>query len=217
MKSNTGFLIGNLICVLYFVFFSLRTQTGFSNNTRSRKIQEIISDVANPIRVPAIVVGTDTFAYISLPWVIIEAPMPFETRRQYEKWTKLKYNVKKVYPYAIVAAAKLKEMELTLDKLPNENARKAYAKKVEKELQEQFGEELKKLTVNQGKILIKLIDRETGETSYELVKDLRGSFSAFMWQSLARLFGSSLKTDYDPQGEDRLIEAAIKQIEAGQF
>jgi hypothetical protein len=71
--------------------------------------------------------------------------------------------------------------------------------------------------MNQGRILIKLIDRETGNTSYDLVKQLRGSFSAFMWQSLARLFGSNLKSEYDPTGEDRLIEVAIKQIEAGVF
>ena len=170
-----------------------------------------------PIRVPAIVVGTDTFAYISLPWVVIEEQMPFETRKQYEKWTRLKQNVKKVYPYAIMASAKLKEMERVLDKLPNEESRKSYTKKIEKELQDEFGEELKNLSINQGRILIKLIDRETGDTSYELVKELRGSFSAFMWQSLARLFGSNLKSDYDPNGEDKLIEAAIKQIEAGQF
>ena len=174
-------------------------------------------EIPEPIRVPAIVVGADTFAYISLPWVIIEDKMPFETRRQYEKWTRLKQNVKKVYPYAILASAKLKEMEIALDHIPGEAAKKAYSKKVEKELQEQFGEELKSLSINQGRILIKLIDRETGETSYELVKELRGSFSAFMWQSLARIFGSNLKSDYDPNGEDKLIEAAIKQIEAGQF
>lgn len=175
------------------------------------------NDLKIPLRVNAIVVGTDTFAYLSLPIVSVEAPMPFATKRKYAEWTRLKHNVKKAYPYAILASARLKQYEMILEKLPNEDARKAYMAVAEKQLQKEFGEELKKLTVNQGRILIKLIDRETGKTSYTLVKQLRGSFSAFMWQSLASLFGSSLKTEYDPEGEDRLIEVAIKQIESGQF
>lgn len=175
------------------------------------------NDLKIPLRVNAIVVGVDTFAYLSLPIVSVEAPMPFATKRKYAEWTRLKHNVKKAYPYAILASARLKQYEMILEKLPNEDTRKAYMAVAEKQLQKEFGEELKKLTVNQGRILIKLIDRETGNTSYALVKQLRGSFSAFMWQSLASLFGSSLKTEYDPEGEDRLIEVAIKQIESGQF
>lgn len=175
------------------------------------------NDLKIPLRVNAIVVGADTFAYLSLPIVSVEAPMPFATKRKYAEWTRLKHNVKKAYPYAILASARLKQYEMILEKLPNEDTRKAYMAVAEKQLQKEFGEELKKLTVNQGRILIKLIDRETGNTSYTLVKQLRGSFSAFMWQSLASLFGSSLKTEYDPEGEDRLIEVAIKQIESGQF
>lgn len=169
------------------------------------------------LRVPAIIVGNDTIACLTLPVVTIEAPMPFATKRKYEQWTRLKHNVKKAYPYAILASARLKEYEQILEKLPNDEVRKAYMAVAEKQLQKEFGDELKKLTINQGRILIKLIDRETGNTSYDLVKQLRGSFSAFMWQSLATLFGSSLKSEYDPEGEDKMIELAIKQIEAGQF
>lgn len=170
-----------------------------------------------PIIAEGIVVGTDTFAYFSLPWLIVEEQMPFATKRKYEQWTRLKHNVKKVYPYAIMAAARLKQYERELKNMPDEEMRKKYMAAAEKQLQKEFGEELKNLSVNQGKILIKLIDRETGNTSYDLVKQLRGSFSAFMWQSLARLFGSNLKSEYDPYGDDRLIEIAIKQIEAGVF
>ncbi len=181
--------------------------------------QEVVvpNDLKIPLRVNAIVVGVDTFAYLSLPIVSIEAPMPFATKRKYAEWTRLKHNVKKAYPYAILASARLKQYEMILEKMSNEKERKAYMAVAEKQLQKEFGDELKKLSVSQGRILIKLIDRETGNTSYTLVKQLRGSFSAFMWQSLASLFGSSLKTEYDPEGEDRLIEVAIKQIESGQF
>ncbi len=181
--------------------------------------QEVVvpNDLKIPLRVNAIVVGVDTFAYLSLPIVSVEAPMPFATKRKYAEWTRLKHNVKKAYPYAILASARLKQYEMILEKMENEKERKAYMAVAEKQLQKEFGDELKKLSVSQGRILIKLIDRETGNTSYTLVKQLRGSFSAFMWQSLASLFGSSLKTEYDPEGEDRLIEVAIKQIESGQF
>ncbi len=161
--------------------------------------------------------GVDTFAYLSLPIVTIEAQMPFATKKKYAEWTRLKYNVKKAYPYAILASARLKEYEKVLATIPSEDGKQAYMKVAEKKLQKEFGPELKNLSINQGRILIKLIDRETGNTSYDLVKQLRGNFSAFMWQGLASLFGSSLKTEYDPEGEDKLIEIAIKQVEAGQF
>lgn len=155
--------------------------------------------------------------YFLLPTVTIESKMPFSTRKKYEQWTRLKYNVRVVYPYAILASAKLKEYERILKTLSSDAEKKNYMKIAENELQNEFGTELKKLSFNQGKILIKLIDRETGATSYDLVKQLRGSFSAFMWQSLARLFGSNLKSEYDPFGEDKLIEVAILQIESGDY
>lgn len=189
----------------------------FSFQLTSRAGNGIPPGTPMPLRVPAIVVGADTFAYLSLPIITIEAQMPFATKKKYAQWTRLKYNVKKAYPYAILASARLKEYERILATIPSEDGKKAYMKVAEKQLQKEFGPELKNLTINQGKILIKLIDRETGNTSYDLVKQLRGNFSAFMWQSLASLFGSSLKTEYDPEGEDKLIEVAIKQIEAGEF
>ena len=122
-----------------------------------------------------------------------------------------------MYPYAILAAAKLKEYNNILEKMPNEKMRNAYLKIIEKQLKDEFEEPLKDLSITQGRILLKLIDRETGNTSYELVKGLRGNFQAFMWQSVARLFGSNMKAAYDPTGEDVMIERAIKLIEAGQF
>lgn len=198
----------NLIYIFLFVFSSF--SASYAGNTNP-------PETSIPLRVPGIVVGVDTFAYISLPIVTIEAPMPFATKRKYAQWTRLKYNVKKAYPYAILASARLKEYEKILATIPSEEGKKAYMKIAEKQLQKEFGPELKNLSINQGRILIKLIDRETGNTSYDLVKQLRGNFSAFMWQSLASLFGSSLKTEYDPEGEDKLIEVAIKQIESGEF
>jgi|ERR1700757_741873 len=207
-KISARFLIVHLLV------FSLHL---FSQNDENITIP-YMSKVINGYRVTAIIENNDTVPYIIMPWVIVNGKMSFTSRRKYAEWTRLKYNVKKVYPYAILAAAKLKEFDLVLATIPNEADRKAYLKKSEKELQKEFGEELKGLSINQGKILMKLIDRETGKTTYTIIKDMRGNFNAFMWQSLATLFGSSMKQNYDLNDPyDRQIELAIKQIEAGEF
>jgi hypothetical protein len=143
-------------------------------------------------------------------------PKPvFENKRQERKFNRLVYNLKKVYPYAKLAKTKLNEMNRQYLTLKTEKERKEFAKKTEKEIRDQFEQELVNLTVTQGRLLIKLIDRETGKTSYELVKEFRGTFSAIFWQTLARLFGSNLKTKYDAEGEDQVIEDILLAIDAG--
>ena len=159
----------------------------------------------------------DTIPFVTLTPVICYADRVFKNKKQKDAWDRLKYNVKKVYPYAIIAAARLKEYDQLLSQFSNENEKKKYMKRAEKQLKEEFGGELKQLTMSQGRILIKLIDRETGQTSYDVVKSMRGSFSAFMWQGLALMFNSNLKDDYDAEGEDIAIERAIKMIEGGEL
>jgi hypothetical protein len=126
-------------------------------------------------------------------------------------------NVKIVYPYARLAGIKLVEYEDTLSKAPDDKARRKIMKKVEDEVEAEYGQELRDLTVTQGKILLKLIDRETGETSYELVADLRGQFRAVFYQAFARIFGLNMKLRYDPEGEDKDIEYIVQMIESGQL
>ncbi len=167
--------------------------------------------------VRAVVKGNDTVLTVNLNPVVISANRKFKDKKQAEIYWKIKRDVKKVYPYAILAEAKLKEYNVKLSTMTNEEQKKKYMKKAEKELKDEFEDELKKLTVNQGKILIKLIDRQTGATSYELVKTLRGSFSAFMWQSLASLFGTNLKAEYDAKDKDKMIEDVIYLIESGEI
>lgn len=174
-------------------------------------------DMGNGVAVRATVIDGDTLPLVYLNQVNITAERVFKNKRDKQIYWKIKRDVKKVYPYAILAEAKLKEYNATLATIEGEEARKRYMKKAEKELKAEFEDELKKLTVNQGKILIKLIDRQTGETSYELVKTLRGEFSAFMWQSLATLFGSTLKAEYDPKEKDKLIEDVILLLESGEI
>ncbi len=163
------------------------------------------------------VVNGDTIPVVNLNTVYIYTDFQFKNRRHHEQWTRTKHNVKKVYPYAILAAAKLKEYDRALSKIEDKNLREAFIRNCEKDLKAEFEDELKSLSVSQGKILMKLIDRESGKTTYEVVKQLRGSFQAAMWQTVARIFGHNMKSEYDAAVEDIMIERAVKLVEAGQF
>ena len=154
--------------------------------------------------------GGDTIPVIDM-WPVYVFKRPIDMRR----YARLVYNVKKVYPIALEAREKLRETEAHLLTLKSKREQQAYIKQVEKEIKAQYTPVLKRMTFAQGKILIKLIDRETDRTSYELVKQLRGSFSAFFWQSVARIFGANLKDQYDKEGEDKMIEQIIMLYEAG--
>ena len=123
--------------------------------------------------------------------------------------------LKKAYPYAQIAGVKLKELDDHLVTLDSEKEQKDYIDQAEKEIMDQFEKEVKKLTVTQGIILVKLIDRETGRTSYQVIKELKGGITAFFWQGIARIFGNNLKTEYDPVDQDRIIEDIVLGIEAG--
>jgi hypothetical protein len=169
------------------------------------------------IKTLATVVEGDTVPLINLaPIEIIETLSP-EAALRIKAYLKLRRDVLKAYPYAKLAAVKLKHINDSIAQITSERLKKKYIKETEKHLRSEFEKDLKNLTVTQGRILIKLIDRETGNTSYHLVKELRGSFQAFLWQGMARLFGENLKSEYDPAGQDVLIEEIVGQIERGQL
>lgn len=159
------------------------------------------------------ILNGDTLAHFDLPEIIVIPAYEFENKKQKRRYNRLERRLKKVYPYAKMANETLKKITADIDSIENKKTVKKYIKQVDKALQKRYGKELKKLTISEGRLLIKLIDRETGSTSYELVKELRGSFSAFMWQSLARLFGENLKEAYNPKEEDKMIEHIVLLIE----
>jgi hypothetical protein len=152
---------------------------------------------------------------VNLEGIDVYSFRPFENKRDYRRHNRLVNNVKKVYPWAKLAGRKLIEYESILMNTSTEREKRKIMKKIENEIHAEYGGELKKLTISQGKILIKLVDRETGSSSYDLVKDFRGHFMAFFYQSFARIFGYNLKIKYDPEGEDRDIELIVKMIENG--
>jgi len=163
------------------------------------------------------IVNGDTIPLVNMSGVEIVAPLSPEAAAKMQAYLKLRRDVLRAYPYAKLAAVQLRFINDSIAKIPNENQRKKFVKATEKDLKEQFEKDLKKLTVTQGRILIKLVDRETGSTSYALVKELRGSLQAFFWQGLARLFGSNLKSEYDGEGNDAQIEQIVQQIERGEL
>lgn len=208
-KTYSVFSIILIIVLSFFIESSLLSQNRASAN--------FFSNPEVGYKCQAIVIEGDTFPFINLEPIYVNTDFVFKTRRQKEQWTRVKFNVKKVYPYAILAAAKLKEYDYVLQKIEDKNLKKSFLRACEKDLRHEFEDELKGLSVSQGKILMKLIDRETNKTTYEIVKQLRGSFQAAMWQALACLFGNSMKVEYDAQVEDIMIERAVKLVENGQF
>ena len=161
----------------------------------------------------------DTLPSFFLADVIIRVDAPAFIKQQREanlqkdrELALLRYNVYKAYPYALIAANVIKNVDEELAKLPNRKAEKIYLKKVEAELKRKFKGQLENLTMSQGVILVKLINRETGKDCYGIIKDLKGGFSAIVWQSVAFVFNNNLRKRYDPIDEDREIEKVIQEI-----
>lgn len=165
-------------------------------------------------KLPYIIEGIDTIPVVNLPDVnIIDYGADYEKRLK--EFYRLRFNVIKVYPYARLAAIKINQLNDSLAGIKSERERRKYKKKFEEQLRSDFGKTIERLSVNQGKIFIKLLDRQTGSTGYEIIKDVKGSWNAFMLQTGARVFGHDLKKEYDPNGDDKQIESIVQQIEAG--
>lgn len=156
----------------------------------------------------------DTIPVVDLKTAVITAPRVFKDADAERKYRRLVRDVKKAYPYAKIAGQRIKEYnDLIADKKNRE--RKKLMKEAEKNLKAEFKKDLENLTVNQGKILMKLIDRETGNSSYDLVKEYRGKITAFFWQSFAVIYDDDLnmKVRYDKDGDDKVIEEIIGMID----
>jgi len=131
------------------------------------------------------------------------------------RYDRLIYNLKRVYPYAMIVRVKLEDVNEDLATIPGEKERRQYLKEFEKNIFREYEDDIRKMTITQGRLLLKLIDRETQNTSYDLIKQYRGGLSAAFWQGIARIFGTSLKEEYDPYGTDFMIEMLLQDIEAG--
>lgn len=161
------------------------------------------------------IVDGDTIPLVYMQTVDVVASLSPEAAAQLKAYYIMRRDVLRTYPYAKFAARKLKEISDHAATIESEKEKKRYIKKTENELKDKFEADLKKLTINQGRILMKLIDRETGNSTYDVVKELRGGFKATIWQGFARLIGDDMKDSYDAAGEDAGIESIVQQIETG--
>lgn len=156
----------------------------------------------------------DTIAVVDLKTAVVTGARIFKDAEEERKYRRLVRDVKKAYPYAKIAGQRIKEyQDLIADKKNRE--RRKLMKEAEKNLKAEFKKDLENLTVNQGKILMKLIDRETGNSSYDLVREYRGKMTAFFWQSFAVIYDDDLnmKVRYDKDGDDKIIEEIIGMID----
>jgi hypothetical protein len=157
----------------------------------------------------------DTIPHFNLSPVYIYSEKKHKNRFDEQQYWRLVMRVKKVLPYAKEAAYLLQKYELEVPPDARNRDRRAYVHKAEDELMKKYESTFKKMSVNDGRVLIKLIDRETNHVSYDIIEEVKGGFSAVFWQGVARIFGNNLKTQYDPLGEDRQIEQIVQYIEMG--
>lgn len=167
--------------------------------------------------VMGIIEGNDTIIHIRVGDVWVFPDKQFSGKRQQQRYSRYVEKVKKVYPLAIEARILLKKYEPVYYSLDNQRDRRKLMKNLEKELLDKHKEELKKWSISDGKILLKLINRETDRTAYTIIKDFRGEFSAVFWQGIARLFKNNLKDGYHPEDEDRILEEIVRKIEMGYY
>lgn len=139
----------------------------------------------------------------------------YARKKDMRRYAKLIRAVKKVYPIAQEAKREMALMEEELRRLPSKKDRELYTKGIQKMIIKKYTPVLKRMTVYEGRVLLKLIDRETEYTAFEIVKEFRGGFVAGFWQAMARLFGNNLKLEYDPGGSDKMLEQIVVYYEAG--
>jgi len=165
------------------------------------------------IMVPAKVYNGELIAARTQEMTWVTARMTPASRKKWEEWTRLRNAVYVTYPYARRAGLIINEMNAKLALLDKPGERKAYLESREKELKKEFSDPLEKLSVYQGKVLMKLINRQTGNNCYNLIKEYKGGFTARFYQTVAFFFGGNLKQPYDPKGDDQVIESIVMEVE----
>lgn len=164
-----------------------------------------------------IVENGDTMWCYLLPEIPVYAPLHFRNARERRAFNRLVYNVKRVLPIAQEVNGLIAETYEVLEQLPDKKSKEAHISAVEKDIKQTYTPRMKKLTYSQGKLLIKLVDRECNQSSYEIVKAFFGPAKAAFYQVFAWTFRASLKKEYDPEDDDRLIERVVRQVETGQL
>jgi hypothetical protein len=190
------------------VLFLMTGFTGFAQQPSSPKYGP-----KDTLLVPVYIYNGDTLPSRTLTMVWITAPMSHAMRKRVEEWTRLRNAVYVTYPFARKAGVIMNDMNAKLAKMTSESEKKSYIKSKEKDLKKEFADPLQELSVYQGKVLMKLINRQTGNNCYNIIKEYKGGFTARFWQTVAFFFGSSLKQPYDAKGDDKQMEMIVQEVE----
>ena len=186
---------------------------GFQSNAQSNPNVERWGP-NDTLIVPAIIYQGESLPYKELEMVWVSNLPPDKLAKLIEEWNRLRNAVYVTYPYARIAGATINDINAQLVNIPSKKKRKEYIKTREKELRKQFTEPMENLSVYQGKVLMKLINRETGNNCYEIIKEYKSGLTARVYQTVAFFFGSSLKQDWDLADKtDRQIENIVKEID----
>lgn len=166
------------------------------------------------VKVYALVTPTgDTIPYDYLPTVEVIGRLTREWKNYWANWTRLRNAVYVTYPYAKAAGRIMNEINMRLARVNDKRQRRLIIRSKEKELKREFTDKLTRLSVYQGKVLMKLINRETGNNCYEIIEEYKGFITAAFWQTVAVVFGSNLKQSYDAKGNDAEMERIVKDVE----
>ncbi len=165
------------------------------------------------IPVPAMIHNNEYVPAGQLEWVWVQAPYPKHLLKKRQEWTRLRNAIYVTYPYARKAGAIMNEINAKVATMKDEKARKKYIKSREKELKKEFADPLGELSVYQGKVLMKLINRQTGNNCYDIIKEYKGGFTARFYQTVAFFFNSNLKQPYDAGGSEREMELIVQEVE----
>ena len=207
--------------IVILITYHLSLITSFAQEERMTA-EQVLAEMDSPSFVPTVKVGKvlhegDSIQYMEMNNVYVYPQLIFKNRKQAESYMRLVKNVKKVLPIAKEARMILMETTEYLETLPDQQSKDEHIKRVEEDIFRTYKPKMKKLTYSQGKLLIKLIDRECNSSSYDMIKAFMGPVRASFWQVFAWGFGASLKKEYDAKGVDRLTERIVLMVEAGQI
>jgi hypothetical protein len=196
------------------LFLCTKSELNAQEGPASNKLPMPVLGPNDTIPVPAQAHDGQIIPVGNLEWIYVSAKYPKHLLKKRQEWTRLRNAVYVTYPYARKAAYIINDINAKLASIPNKGERKRYIKSREKDLKKEFGDPIKNLSVYQGKVLMKLINRQTGNNCYEILKEYKGGFNARMFQTVAFVFGSNLKQDYNAAEADREIERFVNEYES---
>lgn len=202
--------------ILYLFVAVLLTGQTYSQEVPQPSTPEIPMPELGPndtIPVPATIFQNQWLPTQNLQWIYVQVPMPAHLKKKKAEWTRLRNAVYVTYPYAKKAGAIMNDINRKLVNVSSSSQRKSIIKEREKELKKEFTDPIQDLSVYQGRVLMKLINRQTGNNCFEIIKEYKGGFTARFWQTVAFVFGSNLKQPYNAAGDDKEIEMIVLEVE----